>query len=74
MQLKTGKALGLKPLPSPGKVAVFIAPLCDFTIQSPASETPRVQELHLPIYHAICTVVEDTFSLTLSKWLKYLIL
>lgn len=57
---KTAKAIGLKTIILTGKSGGTIAPLCDLVIQAPASETPRVQELHLPIYHAICTVVEAT--------------
>ena len=56
----TAKSLGLKTMTLTGENGGLLAPLCDFAIQAPASETPRVQELHLPIYHAICTVVEDT--------------
>ena len=33
---------------------------CEIMIQVPASEVPRVQELHLPVYHTLCQVVEDT--------------
>ena len=58
--VKTGKALGLQTIALTGESGGILGPLCDLAIQSPASETPRVQELHLPIYHAICTVVEDT--------------
>ena len=56
----TAKSLGLKTTTLTGESGGLLAPLCDFAIQVPASETPRVQELHLPIYHAICTMVEDT--------------
>ena len=58
--VKTAKAMDLKTIGLTGESGGLLAPLCDFSIQAPASETPRVQELHLPIYHAICTVVEDT--------------
>ena len=54
------KALGLKTIALTGESGGKLAPLCDLSILAPASDTPRVQELHLPIYHAICTVVEDT--------------
>ena len=57
--VKTAKAKGLKTIVLTGKSGGTLAPLCDLAIHAPASETPRVQELHLPIYHAICTVVED---------------
>ena len=33
----------------------------DCVIHVPETETYRVQELHLPIYHAICIAVEDYF-------------
>ena len=56
----TAKSLGLITMTLTGESGGLLAPLCDLAIQAPASETPRVQELHLPIYHAICTVVEDT--------------
>ena len=33
----------------------------DLVIRVPETETYRVQELHLPVYHAICLTVEDAF-------------
>ena len=54
------KALGLKTIALTGESGGKLAPLCDLAILAPASDTPRVQELHLPIYHSICTVVENT--------------
>jgi len=54
------KALGLKTIALTGESGGKLAPLCDLSILAPASDTPRVQELHLPVYHSICTVVEDT--------------
>ena len=56
----TAKALGLKTIALTGESGGKLAPLCDLSILAPASDTPRVQELHLPVYHSICTVVEDT--------------
>lgn len=35
--------------------------LCSICIQTPASQTDRIQELHLPIYHALCLALEDDF-------------
>ena len=35
--------------------------ICDITIKVPESETFKVQELHLPVYHAICAQVEEHF-------------
>ena len=33
----------------------------DIVIKAPETETYKVQELHVPIYHAICLEVEDRF-------------
>lgn len=33
--------------------------LCDILINVPATETFKIQELHLPVYHAICAYVEN---------------
>ena len=56
----TANALGLKTIALTGENGGKLAPLCDLAILAPVSDTPRVQELHLPIYHSICTVVENT--------------
>ena len=32
--------------------------LCDVVINVPATQTAHVQELHLPVYHALCMMVE----------------
>jgi D-sedoheptulose 7-phosphate isomerase len=33
--------------------------LCDVTLRVPATETHLVQELHLPVYHALCLALEE---------------
>lgn len=38
-----------------------LAPLCDVLIRVPDTETYRIQELHLPVYHAICLELEERF-------------
>ena len=35
--------------------------LCDCTIRVPEKETFKVQELHLPVYHALCRMLEIRF-------------
>lgn len=42
-----------------GKGGGKMAELCDTMIDVPSNVTPRVQELHLPIYHYICEQVEN---------------
>ena len=34
---------------------------CDCAIVVPADETFKIQELHLPIYHALCLMLEEHF-------------
>jgi D-sedoheptulose 7-phosphate isomerase len=38
-----------------------LAALSDIAIRVPESETFKIQELHLPVYHAICAEVEEYF-------------
>ncbi|MFO7636029.1 MAG: SIS domain-containing protein [Clostridia bacterium] len=35
--------------------------ICHVTIKVPAEETYRIQEYHLPVYHALCAMVEEEF-------------
>jgi D-sedoheptulose 7-phosphate isomerase len=35
--------------------------LCDVCICVPAAVTYKVQELHLPVYHALCAMLELEF-------------
>jgi D-sedoheptulose 7-phosphate isomerase len=37
--------------------------LCDIAICVPEMETYKIQELHLPVYHALCMAVENEFFL-----------
>ena len=38
-----------------------LRPLCDVSVVVGASETFMVQELHLPVYHALCLMLEYAF-------------
>ena len=55
----TAKAAGLKVLGLSGKNGGKLKNLCDVCICAPRTETYEVQELHLPIYHALCLYIED---------------
>lgn len=35
--------------------------LCDVVIHVPETETYKVQELHMPVYHALCAMLELRF-------------
>ena len=55
---KVAKALGIKTIGLSGSSGGKFADICDVTINAPECETYKVQEYHLPIYHAICAEVE----------------
>lgn len=58
---QAAKARGAKIIGLTGEKLGKLAPLCDALINVPDTETYRVQELHLPVYHAICLEMEDRF-------------
>ena len=58
---KVGKALGLKVLSFTGKKESLLSDLSDVTINVPETETFKVQELHLPVYHYLCAAAEKEF-------------
>lgn len=57
----TAKAKGLTVIGMTGETGGKMASLCDILINVPGKGTAQVQELHLPVYHAICLIVETSF-------------
>ncbi|MCE4565019.1 SIS domain-containing protein [Maribellus sp. CM-23] len=57
----TAKAKGLKTIGLTGKLGGKLNENCDVVIHVNATETYQVQELHLPVYHALCQMLEATF-------------
>ncbi len=55
------KAKGLKIIGLTGKDGGKLKALCDACIIVPENETYKIQELHLPIYHALCLMLEKKF-------------
>lgn len=55
------KAIGLETVALTGKSGGALSEICDVTIRVPETETYKVQELHLPVYHYICAEVEKHF-------------
>lgn len=55
------KALGLKVIALTGASGGELAKIADVGIKVPEIETYMVQELHLPIYHCLCLMLEDHF-------------
>ena len=61
--LKVAKAKGLITFLLMGSRCPENAALADYPICVPEEETYKVQELHLPIYHALCAAIEaELFS------------
>ena len=57
----TAKAKGMKVLALTGKDGGKLAKVADVSIIVPEQETYKIQELHLPIYHVLCLMLEDYF-------------
>ena len=59
--LKLAKAMGVKSILLTGKDGGTGKDLADLSIVVPSKETYRIQELHLPIYHCLCLMLEQYF-------------
>ncbi len=53
--------IGVTALALTGQGGGRLGELCTLTVHAPATETYRVQEYHLPIYHEICAALERRF-------------
>lgn len=58
--LRMAKSKGLVTVGFTGKNAGEMAALCEYCIQIPSSNTPKIQEGHILIGHLICATVEAT--------------
>ena len=54
------KAKGLKVISMTGAGGGKLAALADAAIRVPETETYKIQEQHLPVYHALCAELEGT--------------
>ena len=57
----TARALGLKVIGLTGEKGGTLAKWSDAAVKVPASETYMIQELHEPVYHCWCLMLEDHF-------------
>ena len=53
--------LGVKVVLICGAGGGKIAPIADVAICLPETETYKIQELTLPVYHTLCLMLEDHF-------------
>ena len=57
----TAKAKGLRVIGLTGQHGGMIKQYCDTAICVPSTTTAEIQEYHLPVYHAICRIIENRF-------------
>lgn len=55
------KAMNINVIGLTGKSGGKLGKIADILINVPESETYKIQELHLPVYHTICLAVEAEF-------------
>ena len=55
---KIARNIGMKTIAFTGEAGGKLASISDFLINVPSNETPRIQELHIMLYHFICANVE----------------
>ena len=58
LAVQTAKALGLRTLGLSGGSGGRLAALCDCAVVVPGHSPADVQELHLPVYHTLCAMIE----------------
>ena len=59
--VEVARALALHTIAFSGEQGGALAALCDVAVCVPYRETALIQERHLPIYHALCEMLEVAF-------------
>ena len=57
----TAKAKGMTVIGLTGETGGEMKTICDILINVPETRTSYVQELHFPVYHALCLIIENYF-------------
>jgi len=57
----TARAIGMSVIGLTGATGGKLKACCDILINVPEKRTSFVQELHLPVYHALCMIIENHF-------------
>ena len=55
------KAKGMKVIGLTGSKDSSLSAISDVCVKVPETETYKIQELHLPVYHCLCLLLEDYF-------------
>lgn len=58
--LKMASAMGLATIGLTGGKDCAMDQICEVTVKAPETETFKVQEYHLPIYHYLCATLEKS--------------
>lgn len=59
--IQVAKVMGMRVIGLTGQNGGKMKELCDVVIRVPWGSTPDIQERHLPIYHALCIMLEKEF-------------
>ena len=59
--IMVAKAKGMITIGLSGSKECKMDSLCDLVVHVPEYDTYKIQELHLPIYHAVCAMLESYF-------------
>ena len=59
--VRVARAKRMKVLGLTGRSGGALKALCDVCVCAPEDETYKIQELHLPIYHCWCRMIEEHF-------------
>ncbi|WP_097003384.1 D-sedoheptulose-7-phosphate isomerase [Lacrimispora amygdalina] len=59
--MAAARAMGMKTIGLTGRDGGQLKETADTVIVVPENETFKIQELHLPVYHALCLMLEERF-------------
>ncbi|NLB43426.1 MAG: SIS domain-containing protein [Clostridiales bacterium] len=59
--IQVAKVLGVNTIALTGKTGGRMKEYCDISICVPYESTPDIQDRHLPIYHTLCIMLEESF-------------
>ena len=58
---QTARAVGMHVVGFTGRTGGDLASYCDVLLNVPANTPAEAQEYHLPLYHTLCAMLEETF-------------
>jgi phosphoheptose isomerase len=59
--MQVAKALGMKTIALTGKDDNKLRDFSDVSICVPSVQTPSIQEMHISVYHSLCSMLEEEF-------------